>query len=571
MTNPEPADTLRRDMLVLILLVAVITIPSMFTRDLWNPDEPRYTEVGRAMLSRGTVEAFFVPHLNGEVYREKPPLFFALTAGIWTLGGGANSGRILAAFASLATVLLTYALARRMLPRPAALLAAVCAMTTGLFLSHGAAGLIDPVMTAFTTGTLLCGFRALHSEGRHTNRWWLGAYACTGMAILTKGHPGLIVPLIILVPYAFLNRKTSRGGWIHLPGVLLMLAFPALWLVPAGMMVDWDYVYGLVVKQAAGRAVNSHSHQGPFYEYLLESPWMFFPWFLVGILAVVSAAKAWRRERETAALIPLVWLMAPFLLFSLISGKRAGYLLPVAPAFGLLIARYAIRSVADGWPHPRWHRAALRFTFAVTALLGLMLAAGHCLLARFPHAMARMAAQFTDALNDLAAGYGTALLAVTLVSLAVIFVVAVWAAWHGAARHGLSPLWLLAGITLAWTLHTGIFLLPHVNGIKSGRLFAEEAKPFVDAAANVYCWRNDFSGVYNLYLQRDAMPLIESEARLMGFMARPEKTAFITTRRRHRPHGDLPLAPYHVLAEKRVGHRIMMLVGNWQPAQSRKR
>ena len=45
----------------------------MGARDLWSPDEPRYAQVAREMLETGD---WVAPHLNGGVYREKPPLYF---------------------------------------------------------------------------------------------------------------------------------------------------------------------------------------------------------------------------------------------------------------------------------------------------------------------------------------------------------------------------------------------------------------------------------------------------------------------------------------------------------------
>ena len=59
-----------RDLALVIALVALAGVPSLFTRDLWNPDEPRYMEVAREMVVLGD---YVMPHLNGQVYSEKPP------------------------------------------------------------------------------------------------------------------------------------------------------------------------------------------------------------------------------------------------------------------------------------------------------------------------------------------------------------------------------------------------------------------------------------------------------------------------------------------------------------------
>ena len=53
-------------------------------REIWRNDEHRYVEVGRVMTLPG--ESVLVPHLNGEVYAHKPPLFFWGVAGFSQLG-----------------------------------------------------------------------------------------------------------------------------------------------------------------------------------------------------------------------------------------------------------------------------------------------------------------------------------------------------------------------------------------------------------------------------------------------------------------------------------------------------
>src|SRR5438552_14827257 len=90
------------------LLLAAIFVPSHFSRDPWNPDEPRYVEVAREMkLAR----SYVLPRLNGEIYAEKPPLYFWLVNGaeraIGLLGGARGGSFALAgrAVSALATAL----------------------------------------------------------------------------------------------------------------------------------------------------------------------------------------------------------------------------------------------------------------------------------------------------------------------------------------------------------------------------------------------------------------------------------------------------------------------------------
>jgi 4-amino-4-deoxy-L-arabinose transferase-like glycosyltransferase len=83
-TLPDAERTLRRDLLVLTLLAALLYFPGLGRRDLWNPDEARYAQVAREMRQTGS---WALPHLNGQLYTQKPPLLFWSIAGFGILGG----------------------------------------------------------------------------------------------------------------------------------------------------------------------------------------------------------------------------------------------------------------------------------------------------------------------------------------------------------------------------------------------------------------------------------------------------------------------------------------------------
>jgi hypothetical protein len=79
--------------------------------DLWNPDEPRYAQVAKEMVTRGD---WILMHYNGEVYPDKAPLFFwliALSSYLWQ-GFTSFAVRFPAALFGMLTVLFTFLLGR---------------------------------------------------------------------------------------------------------------------------------------------------------------------------------------------------------------------------------------------------------------------------------------------------------------------------------------------------------------------------------------------------------------------------------------------------------------------------
>jgi 4-amino-4-deoxy-L-arabinose transferase-like glycosyltransferase len=60
---------------LLVLLALALWGGEFARRGLWEPDEARYAYVAREMRQGGH---WFVPHINGVPYPDKPPLMFWL-------------------------------------------------------------------------------------------------------------------------------------------------------------------------------------------------------------------------------------------------------------------------------------------------------------------------------------------------------------------------------------------------------------------------------------------------------------------------------------------------------------
>jgi 4-amino-4-deoxy-L-arabinose transferase-like glycosyltransferase len=228
---------LRRDLLVLALLGAVLFLPGLGFRDLWNPDEARYAEVAREM---GALGHWAVPYLNGEVYGEKPPLFFWAIAFCGWITGGLNetAARLPSALAAIGCLLLVYRIGERLFGRRAGWLAAAAFATCFKILWQGRFGQIDMMLTALVTLGVWFWVRAWTEE---RPRLHLLFFLCAGLATLAKGPVGLLPPLLSMVAFLLLTRNTEelkrmRIGW----GLLLWAAVVLAWLLPAGLAAGPD-------------------------------------------------------------------------------------------------------------------------------------------------------------------------------------------------------------------------------------------------------------------------------------------------------------------------------------------
>ena len=112
--------------------------------------------------------------------------------------------------------------------------------------------------------------------------------------------------------------------------------------------------------------VRSFAHSRPVWWYLALVPLVLFPWFFE--TALWRPLHHVRLDRGTR--FCLSWVVPPFVLLSLVSGKQIHYLIPLLPPAALLIARGVS---AASWPAAgrRLWPVSLLFLLAGGALLAL--------------------------------------------------------------------------------------------------------------------------------------------------------------------------------------------------------
>ncbi len=556
-----------RDLALVAALVVLVGVPSLFTRDLWNPDEPRQCEVAREMVVLGD---YLLPHLNGEPYAEKGPLFFWLTAGFWKLGAGYNSGRIVALLSVFGTLALAYLAVRKSLGATGAMLAVAVALSTLLLFKYVRWGVVDPLLMFTVTGAMFSGYWALHAQSSRRGLFWLACYAAMALGVLNKGPVGVLVPGLTLLVYGTLNRKRVRGGgWFHLAGVALFLVMVLAWVIPACIAGGEQYTDTILLKQHLGRAVRSYSHRKPFYYFIWMGPLMLMPWALVLPLAVIAVVRRRGNEREDLPVLAASWLIVPLIFFSCISGKRANYILPIAPAAGILVGWYFTaqgvrqgRSLAAGKTLLSIAFAAL---IAVGAALILVVALARPLLGS--EKLLALAGAQPGQLAHVRAFVTPwrALLAVALLALPVGL--SVWGLRTGPERP-VRRAAILAGAVLALSPALDLVLTPMANRVKSGKHFALAVNSRADPDQTIYLFGDNFSGLFNLYTGRVHMPLLELEDEdwLRDLLSTPGELIITRRKRLQKVLSAAQQEPYVVL-EQRIGHRQVLLLEGRAPAR----
>ena len=340
-------------------------------RPLLPVDETRYLSVAWEMHLHGDL---LVPHKNGAIYTDKPPLLFWLIDLVWSVTGVSGfAARLVGPAFAVASLVLCGTLARTLWPDVAGVAARAITVLAGttMFAVYGGLTMFDAMLTAATLGGLIALVRALRTGNLG---WWVLYGAAIAFGVFAKGPVILLHLLPALVfsalwlPRAARPRPVDalRGGGLALA---VALGLVALWLVPAILVGGPEYRDAVLWTQSAGRVSSTFGHSRPIWYLLAFLPLLLFPW--------IWSPTAWRAVRrlpwgDPGVRLCLVWSGAALVLFSLIGGKQLHYLLPELPAVALLLAR----GLSDGATPARWELAglpvALVAAVAFAAGLGLV-------------------------------------------------------------------------------------------------------------------------------------------------------------------------------------------------------
>ncbi len=224
--------------LILVFVGGLVFLYNLGARDLWEPDETRYAVVAREMKETGN---WIVPHLNGAIYSEKPPLFFWLVnLSTLLLGDNEFANRLPSALAGLITVLVTFLLGARLFGVRAGFLSGLV-LVTGFFLSQISRWMmLDSLFTLFFLLSLFFFYQGYKNEERR-RVYYLVAGGLIGLGVLTKGPIAFLsIPIFLILG---LLEKDVKKIWNRdlLWGALLSLALVLAWVIPACWIGGDDY------------------------------------------------------------------------------------------------------------------------------------------------------------------------------------------------------------------------------------------------------------------------------------------------------------------------------------------
>ena len=376
-------------LLVAVLLSAVVAVRATGPSNTHKYAQKFQVGVAVAMIDSGE---WLLPRDQKGEYPRKPPLWAWLCA-----GGLAATGvydefvfRLPSMAAALATAALVYLLGVRWWGRRAGLLAAVFWMTAMSTSKLAYLANTDMLLTLWMTVSLFALDRLLFHPRRRRWPWAAALWLSMILAAFTKGLGIVNLPIVALfvalataarpgfralrirgpMKLALAVRLIGRRWWAAVRRSWLLLGLPVfvltvgalVWVIWLRAGEEFERTIGFEIVQRITGAGESPPRPTSI-PAVLQLLYYALPMSIFAVAALVlTPLKRWFTRRGAIS-IPLCWIIATVLPFSLAYGFRADYLMPCFSGVALMAA-WAVSQVAGRGRSGGATAGALRHVFA---------------------------------------------------------------------------------------------------------------------------------------------------------------------------------------------------------------
>lgn len=479
-------DTRKYYPLYLCILAGLLFFPALGARDFWAPVEPRYAEIARVMFAKGE---WIVPTVNGDLYTDKPILYFWLVLIASKIVGAVNEWtvRLPPALAGLGFVLATYFMGRDFFSARIGFIAGAVVATTVRVIWEARWAHTDMVFVFFFALSLYFAARALFRKGNPNEM--LFAYALMGLATLTKGLIGVVLPALLLLTLTIVRRDWRLLLNARLsPGIPIFLLVAAPWFLLVNNATDGKWLSDFIYIHHIQRYTAGAGHRQPFYYYFTTLPVDLMPWTVFAV-AALFAYRPWRKLwDQPVSLFLTLWFFVVFVFFSISNTKRDLYLLPLFPPVALFIANYFDDLINGSLSERPLYRILFLIFFHLVWVIALGLPVAAWFLRK-------------DAIG------------IVLPSAMVMAAGGILAVFCIQRR---QPWKLFQSTTLMMllvVLSASFLIMPYLEEYKSRRPFSREIKRRVPPGASLYIYADTMND-FNYYTEREVIPVVKSTSEL---------------------------------------------------------
>jgi outer membrane protein assembly factor BamB len=358
--NQKPADlgTLNlpwyRKHIDLLCVLAIVSFSSVLFVNLgnsilWAADEQTYEQWSYHMLRTGD---YLTPWNFGvtSLWIGKPPMGMWLASIAFQIFGVNNfSARFWSVIFGISSLLLIYFLGKHLYNRTVGVLSALVLGTSVMFYTYATRLMTDVPLLFFILASIY--FLILSHDTKNPKSYAAISGLFFGLGLMTKQTEALLIPLIALT-YFVLSKKSVRvlfsKRFALFFGVALLVFSP--WLIVMSVQFGWDFWNYYFLYSTYQRVISPiEGHVGGilyYFNYIAGTEnivWL----LLLPFGFALSAYFALKRSKSDILLV--TWIICVFAVFTIAQTKLPYYILPVYPAFALIISSLLYRVSSKIW------------------------------------------------------------------------------------------------------------------------------------------------------------------------------------------------------------------------------
>ena len=297
--------------------------------------ESNYALTAKEMVLSGD---WLSPQIYGHYWYDKPIMFYWLTALGFKLFGFTEFGaRFFSAFFGLLGLGLVSYGGYRLYNEKVGFLSGVLLLSSVEFFLISKSIITDAVLFLFFSATLLF-FYLGYSENKPL--FWYLMYASAGLAVLTKGPIGVLLPGLIITLFLLWQRDWQVLKRCKLfSGTVLCALVAVPWYAAMYSLHGSDFINTFFgVHNFLRATVSEHPRDNVWYYYLLVNALALFPW---SALVPVCLWQRWRKGAGFAASekFLLLWAGVVFIFFQLMATKYITYTYPLLFPMSIFLAK----------------------------------------------------------------------------------------------------------------------------------------------------------------------------------------------------------------------------------------
>lgn len=278
------------------------------------------------------------PQIYGHYWYDKPIMFYWLTAIAFKIFGFTEfAARLFPALFGLAGLGLVCYGGYRLYDEKTGFFSGVLLLSSVEFFLISKSIITDAVLFCFFSASLLF-FYLGYKENKAV--FWYLMYASAGLAVLTKGPIGILLPGLIITLFLLWQRDWRVLKRCKLfSGVLLCAVIAVPWYAAMYSLHGSDFINTFFgVHNFLRATVSEHPRDNVWYYYLLVNILALFPW------SALVPMCLWRRYRQQRPLTEqekflLLWAAVVFGFFQCMATKYITYTYPLLFPMSIFLAQ----------------------------------------------------------------------------------------------------------------------------------------------------------------------------------------------------------------------------------------